>query len=74
MDSSDHRGRYLDSKHLGGDMAAKTRDVAQKAERWTQAQIDAVERAKEDQRRREQQMNKQREANSEAGHRIIHSK
>jgi hypothetical protein len=47
-------------------MAAKTRDVAQKAERWTQDQIDAVERAKEEQRRREQQMNQQREANSQA--------
>jgi hypothetical protein len=46
-------------------MATNTRDVAQKAARWTQDQIDAVERAKEQQRRREQDMNQQREANSQ---------
>lgn len=32
-------------------------DVAQKTERWTPDQIDAVERAKEQQRRREQEAN-----------------
>ena len=38
---------------------------AQKTERWTQDQIDAVERAKEQQRRREQQENQQRDTNSQ---------
>ncbi len=42
-------------------MATQTRD----GERWTQDQIDAVERAKEKQRRREQEANQQRDANSE---------
>ena len=42
-----------------------TNDVAQKTERWTQDQIDAIERAKEQQRRREQEANQQREANSQ---------
>jgi hypothetical protein len=40
-------------------------DVAQKTERWTQDQIDAVERAKEQQRRREQEANQQRDVNSQ---------
>jgi hypothetical protein len=44
---------------------AMTRDGAQKAERWTQDQIDAVERAKEQQRRREQEANQQHDANSQ---------
>jgi hypothetical protein len=39
-------------------------DVAQKTEQWTQDQIDAVERAKEQQRRREQEANLQRDTNS----------
>jgi hypothetical protein len=39
-------------------------DVAQKTERWTPDQIDAVERAKEQQQRREQEANQQRDANS----------
>jgi hypothetical protein len=36
-------------------------------ERWTQAEIDAIERAKEQQRRKEkdQQTNQQRDANSQ---------
>lgn len=38
-------------------------DGAQKSERWRQDQIDAVERAKEQQRQREQQANQQRENN-----------
>jgi hypothetical protein len=42
-------------------MATQTRD----GERWTQDQIDAVERAKEQQRRREQEANQQRDANSQ---------
>jgi hypothetical protein len=42
-----------------------TNDVAQKSERWRQDQIDAVERAKEQQRRREQEANQQRDANSQ---------
>jgi hypothetical protein len=42
-------------------MATQTRD----GERWTQDQIDAVERAKELQRRREQEANQQRDANSQ---------
>lgn len=40
-------------------------DEMQKKERWTQDQIDAVERAKEQQRLREQQSNRQREADSQ---------
>jgi hypothetical protein len=40
-------------------------DVAQKTERWTPDQIDAVERAKEQQRRREQEANQQRDANAQ---------
>lgn len=40
-------------------------DVAQKTERWTQDQIDAVERAKEQQRHREQEANQQRDSNSQ---------
>jgi hypothetical protein len=40
-------------------------DVAQKTERWTQDQIDAIERAKEQQRRREQDSNQQRDANTQ---------
>jgi hypothetical protein len=43
-------------------------DGAQKAERWKQDQIDAVERAKEQQRRREQQTNQQRDPNSHNRH------
>lgn len=42
-----------------------TNDVAQKTERWTQDQIDAIERAKAQQRQREQEANQQREANSQ---------
>jgi len=42
-------------------MATQTRD----GERWTQDKIDAVERAKELQRRREQEANQQRDANSQ---------
>jgi hypothetical protein len=38
-------------------------DVAQKTERWTQDQIDRVERAKEQQQRREQEANQQRDTN-----------
>jgi hypothetical protein len=44
---------------------AMTRDVTQRAERWTQDQIDEVERAKEQQRRREQAANQQRDGNSQ---------
>lgn len=44
---------------------AMTRDGAQKAERWTQDQIDEVERAKEQQRRREQEANQQCDAKSQ---------
>jgi hypothetical protein len=44
---------------------AMTRDVAQKPERWTQDQIDAVERAKEQQRQREQSVNQQRGSKSQ---------
>jgi len=43
-------------------MATQTRD----GERWTQDQIDAVEKAKEQQRRREQEANKKREADSQS--------
>ena len=43
-------------------MATKTRD----GERWTQAEIDAVERAKEQQRRREQEADQQRNADSQS--------
>jgi hypothetical protein len=42
-------------------MATKTCD----GERWTQDEIDAIERAKEKQRRREQEANQQRDANSQ---------
>jgi hypothetical protein len=42
-------------------MATMTRD----GKRWTQDEIDAIERAKEQQRRREQEANKQRDANSQ---------
>ncbi|MGD0567676.1 MAG: hypothetical protein ABSA78_04670 [Candidatus Sulfotelmatobacter sp.] len=34
-------------------------------QRWTQDEIDAIERAKEQQRRREQEANQQRDANSQ---------
>ena len=37
-------------------------DVAQKTERWRQDQIDEVERAKAEQRRREQVASQQRDA------------
>jgi hypothetical protein len=43
-------------------MATKTCD----GERWTQAEIDAIERAKEQQRLREQQANRQREVDSQS--------
>jgi hypothetical protein len=46
-------------------MVTKTRD----GERWTQAEIDAVERAKEQQRRREQEADQKRKADSQ-NHRI----
>jgi hypothetical protein len=49
-------------------MATQTRD----GERWTQAEIDAVERAKEQQRRREQVEDEQRKADSQS-HRIQNS-
>jgi hypothetical protein len=42
------------------DVAAKTCDGQQ----WTQDEIDAVERAKEQQRRREQEANQQRDADA----------
>ncbi|MFZ0770459.1 MAG: hypothetical protein WCA49_16750 [Candidatus Sulfotelmatobacter sp.] len=42
-------------------MTTQTRD----GERWTQDEIDAIERAKEQQRRREQEANQQRDANSQ---------
>jgi hypothetical protein len=47
---------------LGGFMGTMTCD----GERWTQEQVDAVERAKEQQRlkEKEQQANQQRQANS----------
>jgi hypothetical protein len=41
-------------------MVTKTCD----GERWTQDEIDAIERAKEQQRRREQEANQQREIDS----------
>jgi hypothetical protein len=44
---------------------AVTRDVTQRVERWTQDQIDAVERAKEQQRRRDQEANQQHDVNSQ---------
>jgi hypothetical protein len=46
----------------GGDVATKTYD----GERWTQAEIDAVERAKEEQRRRELEASRQRDANAQS--------
>jgi hypothetical protein len=40
-------------------------DGVQKTQKWTQEQIDAVERAKEQQRQREQEANRQRDTNSQ---------
>ena len=40
-------------------------DIAQKTERWKQDQIDAVERAKEEQRRKEQDANRRCEPDSQ---------
>jgi hypothetical protein len=42
-------------------MTTTTRD----GKRWTQDEIDAIERAKEQQRRREQEANQQRDGNSQ---------
>ena len=44
-------------------------DITQKTERWKQDQIDQVERAKEEQRRKEQEANRQRNADSRNGQR-----
>jgi hypothetical protein len=44
-------------------------DVVQKTQRWNQDQIDQVEKAKEEQRRREQEANQQRNADSRNGQR-----
>ena len=44
------------------------RERVQKTEHWNEDQIDAVERAKQEQRRREQQANQERE-----GHRADQS-
>ena len=38
---------------------------AQKTERWSQSEIDAIERAKEQQRRREEESSRQRDANAQ---------
>jgi hypothetical protein len=46
---------------LGGSMAAITRD----GQKWTQDQIDEIERAKEQQRRRDLEWDLQRQANSQ---------
>ena len=63
MDGGEHCVPYLERKpKREARMATQTRD----GERWTQDQIDAVEKAKEQQRRREQEANKKREADSQS--------